>query len=124
MGMDGSLPSRRREAVWARWRAHLEAQRASGQTQKDYCREHELCPRQFSVWKGRMKLLAPAIKATERPALQLVPVVIRKSSEVDSLGADALTLQLRLPNALSVSLSVPTVEGLRSVLEQLAAVRC
>jgi hypothetical protein len=128
MGSGRSMPTRRREAVWARWRAHVEGQRASGQTQKAYCRAHGLCPRYFCVW--RKKLLAPAlrgapaVRATEASKLQLVPVVIRKNSDADCSSVDALTLQVTLPNGLSISLSLLSVDQLPSVLELLAATRC
>jgi hypothetical protein len=130
MGSGHSLPTRRREAVWMRWRAHVEAQRASGQTQKSYCRKHGLCARYFCVWKKKLKLLEQAasrtraIKATEASQLQLVPVVIQKSSDANHSSGDALTPQVTLPNGLSVCLSLPSVGRLPLVLEQLAVTRC
>ena len=40
--------------VRASWRQHLEAQRASGLKQSEYCRAHGLQPKYFSLWKRRL----------------------------------------------------------------------
>lgn len=78
------LHAGRREEIWARWRKHWEAQRASGQTQVAYCRTHGLDPRHFSAWKSKLRRAqgtAPASSApTKGSGLRMVPVVIRRGS--------------------------------------------
>lgn len=64
--------SRRREDIWAGWRAHLEAQRASGQTQAAYCGARGLDPRYFSVWKGKLAGEKRSVGKASAP-LRLVP---------------------------------------------------
>ena len=46
------------------WQQHMAAWQASGLSQAAYCRTHDLNPRYFSVWKG--KLLAPSLKETDK----------------------------------------------------------
>jgi len=124
------LHSRRREEIWARWRAHREAQRASGQTQVAYCRRHGLDPRHFSVWKSKLKRAkgtAPAANGpTKGSGLRMVPVVIRSGSgTVSHVGAaEPLTIHLHLSNGLSVSMTIAGVGRLPSVLEHLARTAC
>lgn len=129
--MRSKRSSKRREDIWERWRAHLEAHRASGQTQAAYCQTHGLDPRHFSVWKGKLKGLerngrkARAIRGATRPALRLVPLVIKKN--IDSAAAadtDPMTIHLRLSNGLSVSMSISSIGRLPSVLEHLAQIPC
>lgn len=99
-------PSRRNERVWVRWAEHVEAQGASGQTQKDYYREHALDPRYFSVWKSKLKRSAhPAAKASAIKAAG-VPLVIRKAVDADRSrdDADPLAIHGKLANGLGVDL--------------------
>jgi hypothetical protein len=118
--------SGRREDIWAGWRAHLEAQRASGQSQVAYCRARGLDPRYFSVWKGKLageKRSAGKAASTRRSkqvSLRLVPLVV-KNSRSDFPSTEPLSIQLSLHNGLSVSLSIPSVALLRSVLDELAS---
>jgi hypothetical protein len=126
------LHSGRREEIWARWRSHREAQRASGQTQVAYCRRHGLDPRHFSVWKSKLKRAegtAPAANGpTKGSGLRMVPVVIRSGSGagvVSHVGApEPLTIHLQLSNGLSVSMTLAGVGRLPSVLEHLARTAC
>jgi hypothetical protein len=124
------LRSRRREEIWARWRSHREAQRASGETQVGYCRRHGLDPRHFSVWKSKLKRAegtAPAASGTTKGSgPRMVPVVIRSGSgTVSHVGAaEPLTIHLQLSNGLSVSMTIAGVSRLPSVLEHLARAAC
>jgi hypothetical protein len=130
MGSKRSLRPRRWEEIRARWRAHLEAQRMSGRTQVAYCQAHGLDPRYFSVWKGKLKPAertarrAPAPKVAKHSVVPLVPVVIKSSSGTDASTTDPLTIHLRLPNGLSVSITIPSLNRLPSVLEHLAQTPC
>jgi hypothetical protein len=89
-----------------------------------------LDPRYFSVWKGKLKraertarqALAP--EGAKHSAVPLVPLVIKSSSGTDASSADPLTIHLRLPNGLSVSMTIPSLSRLPSVLEHLAQAPC
>ncbi len=48
------LVSRRQADVRAWWRHHIGAQAASGLRQAEYCRDHGLDPKYFSLWKGKL----------------------------------------------------------------------
>src|SRR5262249_37288216 len=117
MGSSRLSPSKRREEVRAHWRAHVEAQGASGQTQTAYCREHGLEPKYFSVWKGKLKRFAhsastpPAVTAATDSAVQLVPLIIKRTSDTDLATADSLTLHVKLANGLSVAISLPDLRS-------------
>ncbi len=130
MGSKRSLRAGRREEIRARWRAHLEAQRISGGTQAAYCQAHGLDPRYFSVWKDKLKRAeqaaqrAPIPKAAKRPAVPLIPLVIKNGCGTDASSADPLTIHLRLPNGLSLSMTIASLSRLPSVLEHLAQAPC
>ena len=112
----------RREDIWAGWRAHLEAQRASGQTQAAYCDARGLDPRYFSVWKGKLAGEKRSVGKASAP-LRLVPLLVKNSS-CGSASPEPLSIQLSLRNGLSVSLSLPSTVSLRSVLAELAQAPC
>jgi hypothetical protein len=129
MGSTGSQRSRRREEIWAQWRGHLEAQRASGQTQLAYCQAHGLEAKHFSVWKSKLKRAAEASPArgTAKPSkLRLVPLVIRNrlGTHESAATTEPLTIHLQLPNGLAVSMSVASLSRLPCVLEHLARAAC
>ena len=121
MRSNKSQAPRRRSDIWALWRKHLEAQRASGQSQVSYCREHDLDSQYFSVWKRK---LLQAHEAPGKPSLQLVPLVIKDDAVGECRSARALLIHLRLVSGLSVSIEVPVIDALRRVLAELAGVSC
>jgi len=53
------------------WKQHIERWRSSGQTQRDYCRQHELRPHQFTYWKKRF--------VETDAGITFVPLKIRRS---------------------------------------------
>lgn len=120
---------RRRSDIWAEWRRHLVAQRASGQTQVAYCREHGLDPQYFCVWKRKL-MDAPEesaeanLSAGAATGLQLVPLVIKADAAGESGSTGALLIHLKLSNGLSVSIEVSAIDALRRVLAELARASC
>ena len=39
----------------ALWQSHIMQSRSSGQTQTEYCRQHDLKPHQFIYWRNKLK---------------------------------------------------------------------
>ena len=68
-------PSRRREDIRAWWSDHLQAQRDSGQTQAAYCRARGLDPKDFTLWKRKLRDERAVVVRIDSPGL--VPVVVR-----------------------------------------------
>jgi hypothetical protein len=66
-------PSVERESAWERqWRERIEVWRASGQTQRAFCKTHGISPTSFSHWKVKLARreqelaqVAPAVPAFE-----------------------------------------------------------
>jgi hypothetical protein len=56
----------------AYWRGHVLAWRASGQTQRAYCSEHDLKPHSLSYWQLRLRAEGP--DSTQRPPTPLTLV--------------------------------------------------
>jgi hypothetical protein len=86
------------------WRQHIERQRRSGRTLRDYCSDHELTESAFYRWRriiaerdGAAGVLAPA--STALPAF--VPVAVidaparRTSSPIDVCLADGRRVRVR-----------------------------
>ena len=115
--------SKRAEEARGRWRKHVVAHRASGQTQVRYCRAHGLDPSYFSMWKR--KLAAPGAVASR--AMHLVPLVVksvRASAACTDSAAEPISMYLTLRNGLSVSLRMPSVSGITLLLSELAELSC
>ena len=49
------------------WQTHVDACRASGETQKLYCERHGLAPKTFRTWRVRLAGAAPVIAAEGEP---------------------------------------------------------
>ena len=82
------------------WEKHMAAWQSSGLTQVEYCRQHDLNPRYFSVWKK--KLLASIEKTPSNMSVaDFVPIeVIPERSEPIILQlADGI--RVGVPNQLS-----------------------
>lgn len=63
----------KKAALEAYWRGHVEAWRASGLTQRDYCAQHGLKCHSLSYWQLRQM---PRKGIPEGEALTLVPATI------------------------------------------------
>ena len=113
-------------AARERWRGHLAAQRSSGKSQVEYCREHDLDPRYFSVWKG--KLSSPTGSKSFRhqgASATLVPVRIRRAAPVTAARRDAVsTLSARLPNGVVVDVRASSARQLGELLGELSRLSC
>ena len=133
------------------WQEHLDAWRASGLRQAEYCRQHGLPPKYLTLWKRKLAVLAgdsasaaptaPA-KPNQKPRRKtacttpaLIPVVVtqasssrpRRSPPVDKpLGPAAITTSLRvtLPNGVAISLELTSAAGLPGILRELARLPC
>jgi hypothetical protein len=117
------LASKRAEEARSRWRKHVAAHRASGQTQVAYCRANGLDPSYFSMWKR--KLAAP-VAVTNR-SMHLVPLVLKTAPESGSctaLTGEPISMHLTLRNGLSVSLRVPSLSGVSGLLNELNELPC
>ena len=133
------------------WQQHLDACRASGLRQAEYCRQHGLPPKYLTLWKRKLAVLAgdsasaaptapakpnqkPRRKA-DRTTPALIPVVVTQASSsrprrppsVDKpFGPAAITTSLRvtLPNGVGISLELASVAGLPGILRELARLPC
>lgn len=128
----GVIRPRNREERRAWWRAHVQAQLASGQTQIAYCRTQGLnlrglrrWMRVFTIGDGRARR-RELVSACDGP-LDLVPVVVTAPhSRTQALGSDAesIGLQLTLTNGLSVSMQVGSVSAVARLVQELAEAMC
>jgi hypothetical protein len=134
MGSRRWLPSRRREAAWARWREHLAAQTRSGQTQVAYCRSQGLDPTQFSTWKRKLAGDTGKAPEADRPstsAVEFLPLVIKRTQATDTPDmssspekSEPMTIRVILRNGISVVMQIPGASGLARLLSDLAQVPC
>ena len=74
------------------WRPHLEALENSGQSQADYCREHDLVKSCFTYWKLRLRPAAD--DGPDKSETNFVPV------HVPDVQAPGLTLHK--PNGVAL----------------------
>ncbi len=49
------------------WRAHSEAWQESGQTQGEYCKQHELKLKTFAYWRRRFKAESTTVRLVQLP---------------------------------------------------------
>jgi hypothetical protein len=52
------VPVELREQVVGYWRGHSEAWKLSGLTQKEYCEQHNISPKNFGNWRAQLKRVA------------------------------------------------------------------
>jgi hypothetical protein len=125
-------PSRRREDIRAWWAAHVKAQRDSGQSQTEYCRDRGIDPKYFTLWKRKLRDQRVAAKSVESP--RLVPVVVREDQPAPASRrpcaelaneppAAVVALRLNLGNGISLSLEVAT-GSIPTLVRELARLRC
>jgi hypothetical protein len=84
----------------AQWRRHVETWRESGLSQADYCHQHGLNRKTFSLWTRRVQCEPSMDRDT---SLELISVQV--SSSVPIATAEASTLLLRLPHGAQLELS-------------------
>ncbi|RME60758.1 IS66 family insertion sequence hypothetical protein, partial [Candidatus Parcubacteria bacterium] len=64
------------------WQRHIARWRQSGITQAEYCRRHNLCRRQFTYWKGKLK-------DSSREPISFIPVKVVDTQEKQCLEKGA-----------------------------------
>ena len=136
------------------WQQHLDACRASGLRQAEYCRQHGLPPKYMTLWKRKLTDLAagsapaaaPAPPApaksdrkrrrkADRSTPTLIPVVVtqarasatRSSPLVEKPCSQASfegSLRVSLPNGVGISLELTSATALPDILRELARLPC
>ena len=98
-----------------RWQAHVTAQKESGLSRAEYCRQHQLSYHAATYWTRRLS--KPASKETT-----LVPVTFASSIKINSAPATRSVLRVILPNKIAVevddSFSPTTLTKLLATLER------
>jgi hypothetical protein len=85
------------------WKRHLEAWRASGQTQQIYCREHGVSFKTFTRYRdligreGKAQAAATLIPVSVKPA-----AVVKKSPASAVRAGGTAPIEVRLRNARSI----------------------
>lgn len=92
----------------AQWRRHVEAWRGSGLSQADYCRQHGLNRKTFSLWTRRDQ--GDASRDRDRDTSPEL-IAVQVSPSVPVASAEASTLLLRLPHGAQLELSTAVPPG-------------
>ena len=58
------------------WRKHINQWAASGDTQPNYCRKHQLNLNQFVYWRSKLKTIKLAAKPTKATGACFIPAII------------------------------------------------
>jgi hypothetical protein len=82
--------------IHTQWWRHVEAWRASGLSQTDYCRQQGLNPKTFSAWARR------ALPIDKDAPLEVIPVQVVPSVPVTTTQANVI---LRLAHGARLELS-------------------
>ncbi len=83
-----------REEKRAYWARHVKAWKASGETQRNYCQQHQLKPHRLAYWNQALK---PRSETTSTPVANgFLPVHVN-SPAVQSQG-----LSIRFPSGVRV----------------------
>lgn len=106
-----------------RWQQRLNAQRASGVPQTQWCRQNGIEPKYFSLWKGKLAKFAAADGSTALTRAQLVPVTIRRNAIKAPLSS-ALGLTVSLPNGVSLRFDCHNALSVAPLLQELAGLSC
>ena len=77
------------------WQAHITAQKESGLSRAEYCRQHQLSYHAATYWNRRLS--QPATQETT-----LVPVAFSPSIKINSAPATRSVLKVILPNKIAV----------------------
>jgi len=86
------------------WQRHVEAWRESGLSQADYCQQHGLNRKTFSLWTRRDQGAPSMNRGT---SLELISVQVSPSVPVATAEASALLLRLPHGAQLELSTAVP-----------------
>ena len=77
------------------WQAHIKAQKQSGLSRAEYCRQHQLSYHAATYWNKRLS------KPTSQETT-LVPVTFASSIKINSAPATRSVLKVILPNKIAV----------------------
>ena len=117
--------SARSARIRDRWQNHITDQQASGLTQANYCREHQLNAKYFSLWKAKLRSSQMQGANTVTPKTEktkLIPVVIKSNPALSVTSGISVKATLR--NGMAVELMLQHDVELLSVLTQLAQLSC
>jgi len=78
-----------------RWQAHITAQKQSGLSRAEYCRQHQLSYHAATYWNRRLS------KPTSQETT-LVPVTFASSIKINSAPTARSVLKVILPNKIAV----------------------
>jgi hypothetical protein len=112
------------EEARGRWRKHVAAQRASGQTQVAYCRAQGLEPSYFSMWKRKLAASEALAGTSASRSMRLVPLMVKPVRESSEPRGEPISMHLTLRNGLSISLRIPSLSSVPVLLNELAELRC
>jgi transposase len=97
------------------WQAHVTAQKQSGLSRAEYCRQHQLSYHAVTYWTRRLS--TPTSQETT-----LVPVTFTSSIKINSAPTAGSVLKVILPNKIAVEVddgfSPNTLTKLLSTLER------
>ncbi len=78
-----------------RWQAHITAQKQSGLSRAEYCRQHQLSYHAATYWYRRLSKLT-------NQETTLVPVTFASSIKIHSASTARSVLKVILPNKIAV----------------------
>jgi transposase len=97
------------------WQAHITAQKQSGLSRAEYCRQHQLSYHAATYWNRRLS--KPASRETT-----LVPVAFASSININSAPVARSVLKVILPSKIAVEIddgfSPTTLAKLLMILER------
>lgn len=115
--------SRRSTEIRALWQQRVSAQRSSGIAQTQWCRQNDIEPKYFSLWKGKLGKLAATKESSASTNAHLVPVTLLPNA-VKVVPPSGLGLTVTLPNGVSLSFNVPDSLNVAPLLKELASLPC
>ncbi len=72
------------------WENHIKQWEASGQSQRAYCKKHDLIVKRFYDWKHR-------ITAADKSQVSFLPVAL-----TDSVSSNDLSVRIHTPNGFTI----------------------
>lgn len=104
------------------WQHHVKQWQTKGGPQSDYCRQHQISERLFSIWKNKF-----AKEITPQDDVAFIPVVTEdKRHTLATLPAvEAKAISIHLPNGISVEASLPSSgQSLSDLIQSLVPIPC
>ncbi len=102
------------------WQHHVKQWQTKGTLQSEYCREHQISERLFSIWKNKF---AKEIEAPNNA--DFMPVVTEDQSPVPSVSPKAEVISIHLPNGISIQTPLSSSEqSLSELVQSLVPISC